>query len=269
MLVTWAPSAWSTSYGDHAAIKRVFERHGFATSILTFDAQPDRLPTDSVLLNKPFARKDKKGLKRDTQYFLAYQLAVIAVLYVMPEDISGWGDDQKSQRRVKIWWENVSNPEWDKDDLFINYALHPYWGATYFVRAKERGFSNRESLYYSAILSTLYEFGVEAIFENPSIQDFFVTPIAGYYLGKYFLKVREDIRREVAKTGELTGRDKLVLALTDPLGSMNRYVDRKLGKDAQFDVRLQASTRSTRSNLRSNIDGRDSPGISVQLKLSY
>ena len=170
---------------------------------------------------------------------------------------------------MKIWWENVSNPEWDKDDLFINYALHPYWGATYFVRAKERGFSDRESFYYSALLSTLYEFGVEAIFENPSIQDFFVTPIAGYYLGKYFLRIREDIRYKVAKTGKLSGRDKLVLALTDPLGSMNRYVDRKLGKDAQFDVRLQVRKQSNRNNLRSYADGSDSSGVSVEFKLRY
>ena len=269
ILVAWAPSAWASAHGDHAAINAVAERYGFAPAILAFEGQTEIQPAESVLLNKPFARKDKKGLKRDTQFFLAYQLAVIAALYVMPEDISGWSDEQKNQRRVKVWWDNVTNPQWDEDDLFINYALHPYWGATYFVRATERGFNNRESFYYSALLSTLYEFGAEAIFENPSIQDFFVTPIAGYYLGQYFLQVREDIRRRVAETGALTGRDKLVLALTDPLGSMNRYVDRKLGKDAQLDVSLQASTEPTRSHVGAHFDGHYSPGISLRLKLRY
>jgi uncharacterized protein DUF3943 len=269
LLATIAHSAWGTTYNDHVVIKRVAERHGFSQLLVSADADSDTTPTDSVLLNKPFTQKNKKGLKRDTQYFLAYQIAVIAVLYVMPEDFSGWSDDQKSQRRVQIWWDNVTHPEWDEDDLFINYALHPYWGATYFVRAKERGYSNREALYYSALLSTLYEFGVEAIFENPSIQDFFVTPFAGYYLGKYFLKVRQDIRHKVQKTGRITVRDKLVLALTDPLGSMNRYVDRKLGKDAQLNLQLLTLTGNSRSDLRSPIYGHQNPGIAVRFTLRY
>jgi len=206
---------------DQDAIERVTQRHG----LNQFTAAPNSAEQNTepgVLLNEPATQRDEAGLRRDTYYFLGYQLAVIAVLYVMPESVSGWSREQKDEPRFRVWRDHVSNPEWDTDDLFINYVLHPYWGATYFVRAKERGYSNRQALYYSAILSTLYEFGVEAIFENPSIQDFFVTPIAGYYLGKYFLKVREDIRRKVRTTGTLSARDKWILALTDPLGSMNR-----------------------------------------------
>lgn len=224
---------------DQHAIERVAHRYGLYRLSGANDAVEHSGQT-GILLNQPSTARDKAGLRRDTYYFLGYQLAVIAVLYVMPESVSGWSEEQKDERRLRIWWDNISNPEWDTDDLFINYVLHPYWGATYFVRARERGYSNRQSLYYSAILSTLYEFGVEAIFENPSIQDFFVTPIAGYYLGKYFMQVREDIRDKVRATGMLSTRDKWILALTDPLGSMNRYIDHKLGKQAQLDMHLLA-----------------------------
>ena len=235
-------AAWGGGIDVHAAadqqaVLRVSERYGLRGFSAPEVAQsPDR---HGVLLNEPSPVRDKAGLRSDTRYFLTYQIAVIGVLYVMPESMSGWSEEQKSQRRLEIWWDNVKNPEWDNDDLFINYALHPYWGATYFVRAKERGFNNGEALRYSLLLSTLYEFGVEAIFENPSIQDFFVTPIGGYYLGKYFESVREDIRAEVRHTGILSRRQKLVLALTDPLGSMNRYVRLKLGGQAEFDLRLK------------------------------
>jgi hypothetical protein len=223
---------------DYDAIATVVTRHGFSQ----FDSHPhihSDTPADAgILLNQPSPFRDKDGLKRDTYYFMAYQFAVIAVLYVMPESISGWSEEQKNEPRFRVWWDHVTNPEWDSDDLYINYLLHPYWGGTYFVRAKERGFNNREALLYSALLSTLYEFGVEAIFENPSIQDLFVTPIAGYYVGKYFERVRQGIRDNAAQTGTLSTRDKLTLALTDPLGSMNRYIDRRLGKDAELHLQL-------------------------------
>ena len=33
---------------------------------------------------------DWKGLRQDTKYFLAYQFAVIGVLYVLPESVTNW-----------------------------------------------------------------------------------------------------------------------------------------------------------------------------------
>ena len=43
---------------------------------------------------------------------------------------------------------------------------HPYWGATYYIRARERGFGKLASFGYSLVLSTLYEYGPEAFFEE-------------------------------------------------------------------------------------------------------
>ena len=58
----------------------------------------------------------------------------------------------------------MQSATWDKDPAWINYIGHPYWGATYYIRARERGFGEFGSFIYSAFLSALYEYGIEAFF---------------------------------------------------------------------------------------------------------
>jgi hypothetical protein len=67
----------------------------------------------------------------------------------------------------------------DSDDAVTNYVFHPYWGAAYYIRARERGFGVLGSAVYSALLSTIFEFGVEAFFEQPSYQELIMSSIAG------------------------------------------------------------------------------------------
>lgn len=187
-------------------------------------------------LTGPGAR-DWEGLKRDTRYFLGYQWVTIAILYASPESVSGWSDEQKEQYDLSIWWDNVKHPEVDTDDFYINYLLHPYWGAAYFVRAQERGYDDRAAFWYSAFLSTLYEFGAEALFEEPSVQDLIVTPVLGSLLGKYFMRVRRDILDREEDLGYRGTRDRWLWTLTDPLGALNRRVDKWLGRDVELQIR--------------------------------
>lgn len=182
----------------------------------------------------PEARPEYSGLRRDTYYFLGLQVAVVAFLYAMPESVSGWSEEQKTQDHVSEWWGHVSGPEIDEDDDFINYVLHPYWGAAYYVRARERGLGGWGAFWYSALLSTLYEAGLEAFFEPVSIQDMLVTPIVGSWLGTHFMSWREETRERMGKTGETRMRDRALLAVTDPLGTAIGFVDRKLGWEAEL-----------------------------------
>ncbi len=182
----------------------------------------------------PEARPEYAGLRRDTYYFLGLQVAVVALLYAMPESVSGWSEEQKTQDHVSEWWGHVSEPEIDEDDDFINYVLHPYWGAAYYVRARERGLGGWGAFWYSALLSTLYEAGLEAFFEPVSIQDMLVTPIVGSWLGTHFMSWREGTRERMGKTGEIRFRDRALLAATDPLGTAIGFVDRKLGWNAEL-----------------------------------
>lgn len=181
--------------------------------------------------------RDRDGLKRDTYYFLGYQVAAIGVLYLMPESISSWDDEDKDDYSFSKWWDNISHPAWDKDDFFLNYVTHPYWGAAYFVRARERGYTNTGSFWYSVLLSSIYEYGVEALFEPVSVQDIMVTPVFGSLLGGYFMNVREDIRDRSNARGYRNTGDKWLWVLTDPLGAINGQIDSWIGYEADFQIR--------------------------------
>jgi hypothetical protein len=133
-------------------------------------------------------------LARDTAFLLGYQVAVVGVFYVLPENVSNWSEEQKENIGSR-WLNHVQHPELDKDSFFVNYVGHPYFGAAYYIRARERGFGELSSFAYSAFASTLYEFGLEALFENPSIQDLISTPIGGALIGKFiFEPVRTRIK---------------------------------------------------------------------------
>ena len=171
---------------------------------------------------------DWKGLRQDTKYFLGYQFLVIGVLYVMPESVTNW---DRSDDHLSKWWDNVTHPTIDEDDAYINLLLHPYWGATYYIRGRERGLSRWQSVGYSTLLSTLYEFGAEALFERPSYQDLVITPLVGSMLGEFvFTPIRASIK---AKAGPLDNWDKLALVLTDPLGAANDLTNRLFGVQTQ------------------------------------
>jgi hypothetical protein len=184
-----------------------------------------------------FDMRDRAGLRRDTWYFLGYQWVTIGILYVAPESVSGWSDEQKEGYDMSYWWDNVTHPQWDSDDFYLNYIMHPYWGASYYVRARERGYNDRQAFWYAALLSCMYEFGAEALFEEVSIQDVFVTPIGGTVLGRYFMHVRDGIRYRDAELGYRSRRDKWLWVLTDPLGALNNQIDRLTGRNVHLQLR--------------------------------
>jgi hypothetical protein len=177
---------------------------------------------------------DWRGLKRDTGYFLGYQVFIVGAIYLMPSSVSKW-DKSEADNALERWRENVSNPVWDSDNTFVNYVLHPYWGATYYVRGRERGLDRGQSFLFSVTLSTLFEYTLEAIFEPVSLNDLIVTPIAGSLIGEFlFTPLRERIR---AKPGELDWTDKTLLVLTDPLGVVGAWTDRTFGVESTVSVR--------------------------------
>lgn len=188
--------------------------------------------------------RDRDGLRRDTLYFLGYQFVAIGVLYFMPEGVTGWTAEQKDEYSASVWWDNVTNPSWDTDDFYINYILHPYWGAAYYTRARERNYSRSEAFWYSFLLSSVFEFGAEALAEEPSIQDLVVTPVAGSLLGHYFEGVRTGVRERSDSRGYRTTGEKWVMVLTDPLGALNRTVDRVFGPDTDLQIYPYARHRS-------------------------
>ena len=209
------------------APKRSGERFGNDPS--RADPVVPEAPTKASAYHRPgptAGAPDWQGAARDAAYFVGYQVVGFAVLATLPESITGWSHDDK-RNGFKEWREHVTNPVWDDDNWWLNYVTHPYWGGAYYIRGRERGLDRWQSFWYSALLSTLWEFGVEAVAEPVSIQDMIVTPVLGSLVGEYlFSPWRAHIR---AKGGPLSWSDKAVMVLTDPLGTINDQLDRWLG----------------------------------------
>jgi Domain of unknown function (DUF3943) len=182
--------------------------------------------------------RDWVGLARDTALVVGYQIVGVGILYVLPESVSNWSDSAKDNISFDRWWHNVRNPEWDHDDWAVNYLGHSYFGATYYIRARERGFDRIDSFVYSAVASALYEFGVEALFEHPSYQDLIVTPVGGALLGGF---VFEPIRNWVRHKPELKWYDHAILIATDPIGALNYVAESLMG--IKSDIRVGVPRR--------------------------
>lgn len=171
------------------------------------------------------AQVDADGLRRDTYYFLGGQFLIIAALYYGPEELSGWNEQQKDEYSLNRYTSNIGDITVDSDRWWVNYALHPYWGGTYYVRARERGYDDDDAFWYSVLLSTLYEYGPEALFEQPSVQDLIFTPALGYFVGGYFMTLRAAMRAGVAAGRTSPMAEKTVRTLTDPLGAVSGLID--------------------------------------------
>jgi hypothetical protein len=206
-------------------------------SIVVKKANEDRAWHDSGYAWKgiPLKQPDHAGLKRDVMYFFGYQVLPLGALYLLPESASNWNKRFASYDNPwEKWWENVNDAQMDPDGVFYNYISHPYWGATYYIRGRERGLDRAQSFYFAALLSTIYEYGMESFFEPVSIQDLIITPVLGSLVGEYlFTPIRDHIR---AKPGDPTWTDKTVLFLTDPLGVISAWTDKILGVDTRLSV---------------------------------
>jgi hypothetical protein len=177
--------------------------------------------------------RDWGGLGKDTAFFAGYEAVVAGVLYLLPESVTKWTAEQR-KTSMSRWWENVQHPQWDDDHWYVNYLGHPYFGAIAYVRARERRFGAVGGFWCAALLSTLYEFGIEALFERPAYQDLIVTPVGGLLLGALLF---EPIRNHIQGKPQRQWYDHLTLAVTDPLGTANSMLERSLGMDA--DIRVQ------------------------------
>jgi Domain of unknown function (DUF3943) len=182
--------------------------------------------------------RDWRGLERDTAFFVGYEAVVTGVLYLLPESVTKWTAEQR-KTSMSQWWENVQHPQWDDDHWYVNYLGHPYFGAIAYIRARERRFGAFGGFWYAALLSTLYEFGIEALFERPSYQDLLVTPVGGLLLGALLF---EPIRRHIQGKPQQQWYDHLTLAVTDPLGTANSMLERSLGIEAEIRVQFRPLT---------------------------
>jgi hypothetical protein len=227
-------------------VRKVLFANNISGPTSTDAARADDSVAAVTPLDKAFAENrvpDWSGIWRDTAILFVAQAGSIGILYVMPESVSGWSDESKN-KSFKKYTDNFVNPVFDDDKFYLNYVLHPYWGATYYIRGRERGLSRVSSFAYSALFSAMYEFGVECVFEKPSIQDLIVTPVAGSLVGAFIF---EPLRNVIKRKQELIWYDHAALVLTDPIGVLSLGIEKLFGIKSTIMVDYSAPHMRRRS----------------------
>ncbi|AGH81209.1 hypothetical protein PCNPT3_06345 [Psychromonas sp. CNPT3] len=175
--------------------------------------------------------EDNERLMDHTYTVFGLGVGVIAALTVMPESITNW--DKTDADIFKKWYDHVSEgPVWDRDQAWLNYVAHPYFGGVFYQSARKSGYRQWDSFLYSAMMSTFYwEYGIESFAEIPSIQDLVVTPVIGWVYGEWAYQTERDIW---LNGGTLFGSEILgntSLFLLDPVDSIGRNINALFGRD--------------------------------------
>ena len=184
-----------------------------------------------VSLFSPKNGEDSDRLVSQTYSIFGYGLGVIGVLGLMPKSITNWETNDLDLGRK--WVENVKDgPVWDRDDAFLNYVMHPYFGGVYYQSARKSGYRQWDAFFYSTMMSTFFwEYGVEAFAEVPSLQDLVVTPVLGWAYGEWAYNTEQDIW---LNGGTVLGSEYLgntALFILDPVDSLGRNFNYLFGKD--------------------------------------
>jgi hypothetical protein len=127
--------------------------------------------------------KFSKKLLRGTIITLGYHASITALLLVVPQEISKWNTSNYRNQFVNAY---THPPVIDNDKWYINYVGHPYQGAFYYNSMRSQGAKIWQSGLFCLGSTWLWEYSIEAGFEQPSIQDLIVTPCAGILLGELF-----------------------------------------------------------------------------------
>ncbi|WP_339388036.1 DUF3943 domain-containing protein [Vibrio caribbeanicus] len=199
----------------------------------TLNNEVDALPKHLSISSE----KDWDYLKGQTYTILGLSVATVGLMTLLPESITKWDEEDRDLSRLgPKWKDNVTDgPIWDRDEHFLNYIMHPYFGGVYYTAARHAGFDEFESFLYSATMSTFFwEYGVEAFAEIPSWQDIFVTPFFGAVVGEIMLEQEQDI---IDSGGEVLGSvfvGDITLFLLNPVGHIHGWVSNTWGGSAEF-----------------------------------
>lgn len=158
-------------------------------------------------------------LAEDVVYLLPVGVLAIGAIYIMPEEVSNWDRDTISPEDAwDNWKENVTHWAWDKDDAWINYVGHPFFGSAYVVYARHYGYSRLESFWFSFAASFFYEVALEGWVEPVSIQDVIFTPVLGFLLAEFLLPLEQRIKNNNNELFNSKIIGNISLFLIDPLG---------------------------------------------------
>lgn len=213
-------------------------------------------------------------LMGQTYTILGLSVATVGFMTLLPESVTKWdSEDSGFSNLGDKWLDNVKDgPTWDRDEHYLNYIMHPYFGGVYYTAARHSGFDEFESFVYSFTMSTFFwEYGVEAFAEIPSWQDLFITPFFGAVVGELMLEKEQDI---TANGGEVLGSKKLgdvSLFFLNPVGHIHYWVKDAWGGSAEFKLTSDPWNGNKDAAQFANSSGftSSSPFIGMNLTLKF
>jgi hypothetical protein len=140
------------------------------------------------------------------------EFVLLGVTAALPKDWTGWSANFVRDGINHMERAYTNPPVWDTDSWFHNYVGHPYGGSVYYNTVRSQGATPAQSLFFSAVLSTQWEYFFEAFAEQPSIQDLVVTPVAGTILGELSHKLTLQLKK-----GGTTTAEKILIFITNPM----------------------------------------------------
>ncbi|RYZ70919.1 MAG: DUF3943 domain-containing protein [Proteobacteria bacterium] len=104
--------------------------------------------------------------------------------------VAQWASYYATQHKViaehgswENWIKHPGSPHFDKDSFDFNLVKHSFVGQYYYLFYRSRGYEERQSFYWAALSSLVFEFTIETVTEKPSFQDIYQTPVFGTILG--------------------------------------------------------------------------------------
>lgn len=228
-------------------------------------------PYESKGISYNNLNKKTKNIVDQTRNLSVLGLGVIGAIWLLPEDVSNWSEEKVGKKFGDKYLEHVTNPPiMDNDSPLINFIGHPYSGAIYYTVARHAGLSKMQSFGYSVFMSTAFwEYGVEAIFEEPSIQDLIITPILGSLLGALFESYTDSIKKNKGKVlgSEMLGS--VLMTIMNPtqeiLESMNNFFETEYIKDVR--TYFYTKPRNFRDdNFKNAFEDESFLGIGIEFK---
>jgi len=219
-----------------------------------------------ITLFSPEEGEDGERLFEQTMLIFALAPTVAYTMTYLPEDITGW-DGDNDETLAEKWKKSVSGgPVWDDDDWYINYIGHPYFGGVYYQVARKSGYNQWNSFTYSALMSTFYwEYGVEAVFERPSIQDIVVTPVLGWVYGEWAHQKEKEIRADGGRALGSTFWGSTALFFLDPVDNIAIGLNKVFGKSFIKTGSMTVTQSPMDREVIAQNDLKDYWGIKIQL----
>jgi hypothetical protein len=143
------------------------------------------------------------------------QFASLGILLLLPSSISQWPEDPLKDGLKNLKRAYTQPPVWDKDRWWVN-AGHPLAGAVYYNLVRSQGATPIQSFLFSTFQSVAWEYGIEAIAEQPSIQDLLSTSPIGSLIGE----LQHQLSIKMAKNGFSRG-EKVLMILVNPAYLIN------------------------------------------------